>query len=136
VSYGYAARTDTSVEKSKLEVDLLLAKNGAGARGIAVDENKGVAMISFVIGGLQYRLVIPMPVKSEKNGARPRGWAVWDADRKERWLARDFEQRCRSRWRAVVLLLKASSRPCEWASPTSSASSCPTSCSRTARPSS
>jgi hypothetical protein len=45
VSYGYAARTDTSVEKSKLEVDLLLAKNGAGARGIAVDENKGVAMI-------------------------------------------------------------------------------------------
>jgi hypothetical protein len=97
VSYGYASRTDTSVEKSTLEVDSLLAKNGAGARGIAVDENKGVAMISFVIGGLQYRLVIPMPVKSEKNGARPRGWAVWDADRKERWLARDFEQRCRSR---------------------------------------
>jgi hypothetical protein len=106
---GYAARTPVSVEKTKMEIDGLLAKHGCASRGIMVDDDKGVASIGFIRGGLKYRLSVPLPTPaSVKKGADlPRQWFRWDDARKSDWHKAQWEQRCRTRWRSMLLLLKA-----------------------------
>lgn len=105
---GYATNTTVSVEKSKMEIDALLAKHGASSRGIVVDDEKGTALIGFVRGGLQYRLAVPLPLpETAKKLARPRAWPRWDEHQRAAWLRKEWEQMCRTRWRAMLLLLKA-----------------------------
>ena len=68
---------------------------------------RGLAMVAFKIGGLQYRLEIPMPVRAVNPTVFPRGWGVWGQNERTTWLQRQWEQGCRERWRMVVLLTKA-----------------------------
>lgn len=86
---SYAENTTVSVEKSRAEIDTLLGKHGASHRGIQVNEDLCMAQIAFVIQGRKYRLDVPLP-KEDKRHPRKR-----------------YEQSCRSRWRAILLMLKA-----------------------------
>lgn len=105
----YAEDTRVPVEKTRIEIDALLSKHGAEKRGIAVDDGGGRAQITFVRGELQYRLTIPLPTLEEVKTTTPRppSWGRMDAEGKARWVRTRWEQRCRSRWRQVLLLLKA-----------------------------
>lgn len=85
----YAAGTTVPVERSKAELDRILAKHGATQRGIVQDDEAWRAAVMFVMKGAQYRLEVPLP-KGAEYQAIPR-----------------WEQACRERWRAVVLLVKA-----------------------------
>ena len=105
---GYASTTQVSVERTKMEIDALLAKHGATSRGIAVNDTEGTASIGFVRGGLKYRLSVPLPkVEVLKKAEKPRGWPSWGEERREEWVRKEWEQRCRTRWRSMLLLLKA-----------------------------
>jgi hypothetical protein len=105
----YAQGTVVSVEKSKAEVDSLLAKHGAGQRGIMTDEQMGVALVMFVLAGRKYKLEVPLPQVAmvEKRCAQARGWWTWGVERRAGYVRSQYEQSCRERWRGVVLLIKA-----------------------------
>jgi len=102
----YAAGTSVSAEKSRAEIDTLLSKHGATHRGIQVDDHANLAMVAFVVDGLKYRIDVPLP-RPEEPKEKPRGWFNWKEDRRKQFLAKEYDQKCRERWRAVVLLLKA-----------------------------
>jgi hypothetical protein len=85
----YAAGTTVPVERSRAELDKILAKHGATQRGIVQDDDVGRAAVMFVMAGSQYRLEVPLPLAPKFS--TPSKW----------------EQACRERWRAVVLLVKA-----------------------------
>jgi len=102
----YAENTTVSVEKSKAELDALLRKHGAAQRLFGDDDEGGRAFVHFALGGRHYRLHVPLPKLDEfktKQG-RPSYRRV-NGTRDEQLKL--YEQACRSRWRAVVLVVKA-----------------------------
>lgn len=110
----YAEGTSVPVERSRAELDALLGKHGAGARGILIDDDRGLAIIAFQIRGLQYRMEIPLPRRDEYDPAKaPKEGrqANWKRSTNPSVLIdridKQWQQALRERWRAIVLLLKA-----------------------------
>jgi len=81
----YAEGTSVDVAKSRMEIEQLLAKHGAGQVLIGSDSVRRTGFVGFTLQERQYRLLVP-PRESK---------------------ARDEQQIDRERWRALVLLLKA-----------------------------
>lgn len=98
----YAARTSVSVERSKMELDRILAKAGAGQRLVGNDDAHGFAFCVFVMDARRVRLRVPLPKRDERRFlySRFRRRTASQADRA-------WEQACRERWRGLVLLVKA-----------------------------
>lgn len=100
---SYAEGTSVTVEKSKAELDHLLAKAGAGQRLMGSDDDEGFAFVVFTLEKRQVRLRIPLPFPTEKRFTHePKG--------KLRPIEKQraaYEQGCRERWRQLVLLVKA-----------------------------
>ena len=101
MSPTYAAGTSVPVSRSRDEVEKILTRYGADQFGFATSPS--AAMIMFVVNGRQVRLVVPLPdrdgrefTRSEQNRARTAESAL-----------RAWEQACRQRWRALVLVVKA-----------------------------
>jgi hypothetical protein len=104
----FAIGTKVSVEKSRAELDTLLGKYGATARAIVVDDQQARAQVAFMLGGLKYRLDIPLPVRAMgEPPVLPRGWKVWSEFEREQWCLKQYDQTLRERWRVVVLLIRA-----------------------------
>lgn len=102
---AYAEGTSVSVEKSKAELDALLTKYGAAQRFMAADDERGEAIVGFTMSGRQVKLRLPLPKRDEKRFTKnPR--SPW-RDRPKDQAHRAWEQACRERWRAMVLLVKA-----------------------------
>ncbi len=96
---SYAEGTSVPVERSKAEIDGMLQRHGATQRMQAVDDDRGLAVVGFTMGGRQIRLEVPLPKIasfSKPAGAR----STWNRERV-------YEQACRERWRAVALLTKS-----------------------------
>lgn len=87
---AYAARTSVSVEKSRLEIEKLCLKHGCTKYASAMDHSTGTARIQFHAHARIVRFELQLPISPEA----PRHHAKW-------------EQACRARWRALVLVLKA-----------------------------
>ncbi len=112
----YAEGTSVTVEKTKTELEALLAKHGATQRMFATDDNAGRAIVQFSMGGrmAQLRLRVDrdgLPVPSQgswSQGAEtPRGWDSWSVKRRQEWVASKCDQREREAWRRLLLLTKA-----------------------------
>jgi hypothetical protein len=113
----FAKETTVSVDKTRNELDALLVKYGASQRVTAVDDAAGVAIVGFTMAGLQVRLRVPLPKRDpwpptsqrfyEDRRKLPRGWWKWSDGRRGTWLKTHHEQACRSRWRGVLLIVKA-----------------------------
>lgn len=104
----FAVGTKVSVEKTRAELDTLLSKYGATARGIVVKDLAGVAQVAFVLRGLPYRLDVPLPkMGNGEPESAPRGWRVWGDLERELWHVKKHEQACRERWRVLLLLVRA-----------------------------
>lgn len=99
----YAADTSTSVEKTRAELESVIRKYGADAFAYAMDNNK--AMIQFRASGKQVRFILPLPSPDEKRFTHQtnRTWLTRTSDE----ARKEWEQACRSSWRALFLAVKA-----------------------------
>ncbi len=100
----YAADTSVSVEKTRAEMETMLARFGADAFGYMVDA--GRACIQFRCNGRYVRFVLPLPRRDDDRfvirEVRGRKVANCPEDVLKYW-----EQACRSAWRALFLAVKA-----------------------------
>lgn len=98
----FAEGTSVSVERSKGEIERLLVRHGATQFANGWDHL--AAMLGFRLQGRTIRFVLPLPdpyadeFTKTPAGRRKRS----DADRERAW-----EQACRARWRALLLVIKA-----------------------------
>jgi hypothetical protein len=101
----YAADTSVSVEKSRMEIERILARYGADAFAYFSEANR--AMIAFRIDGRQIKFVLTLPEKNLREFTHhSRGERTTDA------ALTAWEQACRQRWRALALVIKAKLEAC------------------------
>ena len=95
----YARDTSVSVNRTREEIIATLERYDADAFGYAQDGNQQV--VFFRMEGRRVRLLVEMP-DPEEFALTPTGIKrVPEAQR------RQWEQACRQRWRAMLLLIKA-----------------------------
>lgn len=78
---SYARRTYVPVSQSRSEIERLVGRYGADQFGSASDTEGKRAMVQFRLGGWMLRFILPLDVKTE--------------------------QQERTRWRALLLVIKA-----------------------------
>jgi hypothetical protein len=99
---SYATQTSVSVEKTRAEIEAMITKFGA-SRFMSGTE-PGMALIGFEVRGKLVRFVLPLPDKQEQRFWRtPHRRHTRTADE----AYREWEQACRSSWRALGLCIKA-----------------------------
>jgi hypothetical protein len=101
---SYAAETSTSVEKTRAELETTLSRFGAEAFGYMTDA--GRAAITFRASGKCVRFILPLPLPTDERFTRykSRGYSY---DRAPAAARKEWEQACRSAWRALFLCVKA-----------------------------
>lgn len=96
----YAAETSVSVEKSRAEIERILARYGADAFAYYAEAQR--AMIAFRMDTRQIKFVLILPDKARKEFTHhARGMRTTEA------ALGQWEQACRQRWRALALVIKA-----------------------------
>lgn len=98
----YAQDTSVSVEKSRAEIETILAKYGASR--FCYMTGPTAALIGFVAHGKAVRFSLPLPDKAD-FATKMRYKSRVDVSPEE--MHRNWEQACRSRWRALALCIKA-----------------------------
>lgn len=105
---SYAANTSVPIERTRMQIEDLLKDKGASQFMCAFDHSNGRAIIGWTMHGRMVRLAIPLPKPDEKRfmHRKVRGGYSWNKlpVEKQRQL---WEQACRSRWRAIQLILLA-----------------------------
>lgn len=98
---SYAAQTSVPVDRSKSELERLLGKHGATHFAYMTDSTG--AIVAFRMRDRDVRFLMPMPDWEEFrwSGATRRRKRT-DTETKRAW-----DQAVRSRWRALVLIVKA-----------------------------
>lgn len=104
----YAADTSVSSEQSRMEIERTLKKYGASQFAYASMEDR--AMIGFVMAGRQVRFLLPLPSPSSREFTHT---PTRGERRSPENAAREWEQACRQRWRALGLVIKAKLEACE-----------------------
>ena len=99
---SYAEGTNTSVEKSRAEVESILVRYGADRFAYMNDSMQ--AVIFFEAHGKGVKFVLPLPDRADFKTS-----TKW---KKERENSPDeqyqlWEQACRERWRSLALCIKA-----------------------------
>jgi hypothetical protein len=98
----FASDTSVSVERSKAEIERLLARYGAAQ--FVAGWGDGAAHLGFRIANRTIRFTLPLPDRAADE------FTMTPAGRRRRNVAdqeRAWEQACRSRWRALLLVIKA-----------------------------
>lgn len=97
----YATSTEVPTERSKAEIERILARYGADQFASGWDQKN--AMIGFVFGNRSVRFTLPMPDRASQEIAfTPTG-----KKRAPKEVEAAFEQAQRQRWRALALVIKA-----------------------------
>jgi hypothetical protein len=100
VAVSYASQTSVSTERSKGELERLLSK--AGATSFMSGFDGTTAMLGFKMHERFYSIRFQLPAQDE--------YALTPGGRRQRSsvdMLKHHEQGCRSRWRAIVLIVKA-----------------------------
>lgn len=99
---AYAEKTSVSVSKTKADIEELIQKAGAGQFISGYKDN--IAVIGFSLADRQIRFALPLPDKDDKEF-----WYTPERrnKRSEEQAYAAWEQACRSRWRALYLIIKA-----------------------------
>lgn len=99
---AYAEKTTVSVAKTKADIEELVQK--AGAAQFIFGFKGNTAVIGFSLSDRQIRFLLPLPGREDKKF-----W--YTPERKTKRTAeqayKSWEQACRSRWRALYLVIKA-----------------------------
>lgn len=99
---AYAEKTSVSVARTKADIEELVQKYGADQ--FVSGYKNDLAVIGFSMAGRQIRFILPLPDKSAREYwyTPGRGQRRTDDAAHTAW-----EQACRSRWRALYLIVKA-----------------------------
>lgn len=98
----YASNTTVASEQSRVEIERTLQRYGASRFGYMWENNASV--IVFEMMDRRIKFTLPLPDKSDpKYGKTPTGRIKRNADS----IQLAWEQDCRSRWRALLLCIKA-----------------------------
>ena len=99
---AYAEKTSVSVARTKAEIEELVQQHGANQFVSGYKDN--LAVIGFTMDGRQIRFLLPLPDKQAREYwyTPGRGQRRTDEAAHTAW-----EQACRSRWRALYLIVKA-----------------------------
>ncbi len=99
---SYAANTEVSVEKSRMEIERTLERFGADQFSYGRDDSRGMAMIQFRAAGRHVRFILHLPKRDESQFTRSK-----QGPRTPESAYKAWEQACRQRWRALSLCIKA-----------------------------
>jgi hypothetical protein len=98
---AYAQKTEVPVVKTEAEIKAMLKKHGATSTAFAESEDRAVIMFHMYDRHITFRL--PLPARNGREFMNDgRGNPRSDVKRYEAW-----EQACRSRWRGLLLCIKA-----------------------------
>lgn len=98
----FAEDTEVSVEKTRAEIEKVLANYGASAFGYGWQDSR--AAISFEAHGRRIAFHLPLPERSSRQFTqKSRGYG----QNSQELAQKKWEQACRSRWRALLLAIKA-----------------------------
>ena len=95
----YAAQTKVPIAKSKTDIEELLAKHGAVGFAYATEGDR--ALIAFNMAGRRVQIMLVMPLVDDFADT-PRNARRTAAAQQSAW-----EQACRQRWRALLLIIRA-----------------------------
>lgn len=99
----YAQNTSVSGENSRAEIERTVRRYGATAYGYVWDDSGTRAMIEFRLCDRRVRFMLTMPdPQSDEFAFTPKG-----KRRQGEVVAKEWEQACRQRWRALALMIKA-----------------------------
>lgn len=97
----YAENTTVTTDKSRSEIEQTLRRYGADQFMYGWDQEK--AIVGFRMSGRQIKFILKMPDRSDKEFTKtPTG-----KPRAESQAAKEYEQACRQKWRALALVIKA-----------------------------
>lgn len=99
---AYAEKTAVSVAKTKADIEELIQKAGAGQFVSGYKED--MAVIGFSLADRQIRFILTLPDKQDKTF-----WYTPErrTKRTEKQAYEAWEQACKSKWRALYLIIKA-----------------------------
>lgn len=102
IEMAYAEKTSVSVAKTKADIEEMVQRYGADqfVSGYKAD----TAVIGFFMDGRQIRFILPLPDKQAREYWYTPGRGQ---KRTEEAAFAAWEQACRSRWRALYLIVKA-----------------------------
>lgn len=102
----YAANTEVSAEKSRGEIERILARYGADQ--FMYGWNTEGAIIAFRCHGRHVKFVVGMPDRADKAFTHyRRGRSSYEYERTAEQTEKLWEQATRQRWRALALVIKA-----------------------------
>lgn len=97
----FAEDTDIPVSQSKVQLEALLTRHGADQFFSAWQE--GAAALGFRLGGRMIRITLALPARAERRFTHTdAGKLRTESATQDLW-----EQACRARWRALLLIVKA-----------------------------
>ena len=88
---GYAEKSTVPIDRSQAEIKKILSKYGAS--GFAYGEQHNFSVVMFEMEGRRIKFILPMPHPPSPNATQA--------------SIRTYEQLCRTRWRCLVLAIKA-----------------------------
>lgn len=101
---SFASGTKVTEEKSRQEIERMLAKIGATRFGVLTDYENKCATMGFTFKRIQVQMQIPLPSPDERRfKVTPSG--RWSVNAEQQRL--NFEAEVRRRWRCLALALKA-----------------------------
>lgn len=103
----YAENTKVSVARSKAEIEDLL--NRYGASSFASGWERDSAVIGFVLNERAIRFRLPLPLKDSFRQKMKYGKLKEVSDNE---MFSEWEQACRTKWRALMLCIKAKLEAC------------------------
>lgn len=101
----YAAKTEVSVEKSRMEVEQILSRYGAKAFSYGWDAER--AIVAFLAFDRQVRFELPMPDKDDPEITHYVDRYGYKQERSAGAAEKELDQAKRQRWRALALVIKA-----------------------------
>lgn len=102
---SYAETTTVPIERTRAEIETLLVKHGANEFTSSWSERdwKRVARIGVRMKDRMLLFELPMPLPTERRFTHVTTWRPRAASA----ALKLYEQACRSRWRALLLTIKA-----------------------------
>ena len=98
---AFASGTSVPVARSRVEIETLLGRHGASHVGVMLAPGK--AEVLFTIGDWSVRFQMPLPSADEARFTHRDRWTP----RAEAAAQRLWEQACRTKWRCLLLTIKA-----------------------------
>ena len=95
----YAARTRVTISRTKTDIEELLSKHGATSFAYASEGDR--SLVAFSMSGRRVQIMLAMPPVDD-YARTPRNARRKAAAQRSAW-----EQACRQRWRALLLIILA-----------------------------